>query len=53
MPSAQHVPPTLYGLEMPPDSRKNQEIKPQVITGCMIPASLAKRIFSHGVTDYF
>jgi hypothetical protein len=34
-------------------SRHNQEIQPQVITNGMLPASLAKRIFSQGVTDYF
>jgi hypothetical protein len=33
--------------------RKNQEIQPQVITGCIFPPILAKRIFSRGVTDYF
>ena len=53
MPSAQHFPPALSGLEMTPDSVESHEIQPQVITGCMIPVSLAKRIFSHSVTDYF
>jgi hypothetical protein len=37
----------------PPDSRENREIQPQVITSGIIPGSLAKRIFSHSVTDYF
>jgi hypothetical protein len=37
----------------PRKSRKNQAIQPQVITGCMIAASLAKRIISRAVTDYF
>jgi hypothetical protein len=37
----------------PRKSRKNQGIQPQVVSDDMNPASLAKRIFSHGITDYF
>jgi hypothetical protein len=32
MPAAQHVPPALSGLEIPPASRGNPQIKPQAIT---------------------
>jgi hypothetical protein len=37
----------------PRKSGKNQGIQPQVVSEDMNPASLAKRIFFRGVTDYF
>jgi hypothetical protein len=46
MPSAQHFPPALSCLEMPPDSWENPEIQPQVITCLHDPDK-------SGQTDFF
>jgi hypothetical protein len=46
MPSAQHFPTTLSGLEIPPASRENREIQPQVITFLHDPGK-------PGQTDFF
>jgi hypothetical protein len=46
MPSAQHFPTALSGLEIPPASRESREIQPQVITCLHDPGK-------SGQTDFF